>query len=73
MATAHHGWALTGLGRGATMTGALLAVQPLPPSVRGATHAPEAISSPEWHNLRLFGRGRHPVNFNAGRERVVEL
>ena len=55
------------------MTRALLTVEPLPPSAPVATRAPEAIPSPEWHNLRLFGRGRHPVNFDAGRERVVEL
>ncbi len=55
------------------MTQALLTVQPQPPSVPVATRAPEAGLSPEWHNLRLFGRGRHPVNFDAGRERIVEL
>jgi hypothetical protein len=56
------------------MTRALLTVQPLPPSAPAATRAPEANPSPEWHDLRLFGRGRHPVNFDtAGRERVVEL
>jgi hypothetical protein len=55
------------------MTLALLTVQPLPPAVPVATRAPETDPSPEWHNLRLFGRGRHPVNFDAGRERVVEL
>jgi hypothetical protein len=55
------------------MTPALLTVQPLPPSVPVATRAPEASPSPEWHHLRLFGRGRHPVNFDDGRERVVEL
>jgi len=54
------------------MTRALL-VQPLPPSVPVPTHAAQAITPPEWHDLRLFGRGRHPVNFNDGRERVVEL
>jgi len=55
------------------MTRALLTVQPLPPVVPAATRTPEANPSPEWHDLRLFGRGRHPVNFDAGRERVVEL
>ena len=54
------------------MTRALLTVQPLPPAVPAPT-APEAMPSPEWHDLRLFGRGRHPVNFDAGRERAVEL
>ena len=57
---------------GTTMTRALLG-QPLPPQVPVAIHAPQAIPSPEWHHLRLFGDGRHPVNFNDGRERVVEL
>jgi hypothetical protein len=56
------------------MTPVRLTVQPLPPAAPVATRAPEANPSPEWHDLRLFGRGRHPVNFDAaGRERVVEL
>jgi hypothetical protein len=55
------------------MIRALLTVPPLPPAVPVATRAPDADPSPEWHNLRLFGRGRHPVNFDAGRERIVEL
>jgi hypothetical protein len=48
-------------------------VQPGPTSVPVATHAPQTTPPPEWHHLRLFGRGRHPVNFTDGRERVVEL
>lgn len=55
------------------MTRALPTVEPLPPSVPAATGAPKGSPSPEWHELRLFGGGRHPVNFEAGRERVVEL
>jgi hypothetical protein len=55
------------------MTTALLVVQPIPPSPPVAPPAGEAHPSPDWHDLRLFGRGRHPVNFDAGRERVVEL
>jgi hypothetical protein len=55
------------------MTRALRTIKPLPPAAPVATRAAEANPSPEWHDLRLFGRGRHPVNFDAGRERVVEL
>lgn len=55
------------------MTRASLAVEPLPPLVPATTCAPNGSPSPEWHELRLFGRGRHPVNFDAGHERVVEL
>jgi len=29
---------------------------------------PERYSEPEWHNLRLFGRGRHPGEFASGVE-----
>ena len=29
---------------------------------------PERYSEPEWHSLRLFGRGRHPGEFAAGVE-----
>jgi hypothetical protein len=29
---------------------------------------PEYRSEPEWHSLRLFGRGRHPGGFAAGVE-----
>jgi hypothetical protein len=54
------------------MIRALQTVQPLPPSVPAAAPAPQG-HSPEWHDLRLFGGGRHPVNFDAGRERIVEL
>jgi hypothetical protein len=28
----------------------------------------ERYSDPEWHSLRLFGRGRHPGAFAAGVE-----
>jgi hypothetical protein len=38
-----------------------------------APGAAPGTPSPEWHELRLFGHGRHAVNFEAGRERVVEL
>jgi hypothetical protein len=46
---------------------------PKAPAAPVATGAPPSIVSPEWHDLRLFGRGRHPVNFEAGRERAVEV
>jgi hypothetical protein len=55
------------------MTRALLTVAPLAPSVPAAICTPNGSPSPEWHELRLFGGGRHPVNFESGRERVVEL
>ena len=28
----------------------------------------ERLAEPEWHSLRLFGRGRHPHAFAAGVE-----
>jgi hypothetical protein len=28
----------------------------------------ERFADPEWHSLRLFGRGRHPHAFAAGVE-----
>ena len=28
----------------------------------------ERFADPEWHSLRLFGRGRHPRAFAAGVE-----
>jgi hypothetical protein len=28
---------------------------------------------PEWHALRLFGRGRHPGSFESGNEREGDL
>lgn len=28
----------------------------------------ERLADPEWHSLRLFGRGRHPHAFAAGVE-----
>ena len=28
--------------------------------------APERFRAPEWHSLRLFGRGRHPGTFDGG-------
>lgn len=33
----------------------------------------EPAISPEWHTLRLFGRGRHLGAFQAGAERHDEL
>jgi hypothetical protein len=35
--------------------------------------APERALSPEWHSLRLFGRGRHMGAFQAGAEMPDEL
>ncbi len=35
--------------------------------------AAEPGISPEWHSLRLFGRGRHSGAFQAGAERHDEL
>jgi hypothetical protein len=55
------------------MIRALLTAQPRPPSAPAVACPPKGSPSPEWHELRLFGRGRHPVNFDAGRERVVEV
>ncbi len=53
------------------------AQHPLAPVEQGAVPAttcpPKGSPSPEWHELRVFGWGRHPVNFDAGRERAVEL
>jgi hypothetical protein len=37
-------------------------------SVPLADVIPERYSEPEWHSLRLFGRGRHPGEFAAGVE-----
>ena len=34
---------------------------------------PERVADPEWHRLRLFGRGRRPGVFNAGVETRDEL
>jgi hypothetical protein len=28
--------------------------------------SPERFRAPEWHSLRLFGRGRHPGTFDLG-------
>jgi hypothetical protein len=55
------------------MTAVLPIVAPLPPIVPGTSVTPPGSTAPEWHDLRLFGRGRHPVNFEAGRERIGEL
>lgn len=35
--------------------------------------AAEPVVSPEWHSLRLFGRGRHAGVFAAGAEIRDEL
>jgi hypothetical protein len=35
--------------------------------------AAEPVISPEWHSLRLFGRGRHLGAFRAGAETRDEL
>lgn len=55
------------------MTGALLILQPVTPLTDAGPCIPQGSPAPEWHQLRLFGRGRHPVNFEAGRERIVDL
>jgi hypothetical protein len=34
---------------------------------------PKRSDDPEWHTLRLFGRGRHPGVFAAGAEMRDEL
>jgi hypothetical protein len=34
---------------------------------------PQRCASPEWHSLRLFGRGRHMGAFHAGAEARNEL
>jgi hypothetical protein len=34
---------------------------------------PERVCDPEWHSLRLFGRGRRPGAFDAGVETCHEL
>jgi hypothetical protein len=34
---------------------------------------PERFHDPEWHTLRLFGRGRHPSGFNGGIETLDDL
>jgi len=34
---------------------------------------PERVCHPEWHSLRLFGRGRRPGAFDAGVETRHEL
>ena len=33
----------------------------------------QRADDPEWHTLRLFGRGRHPRAFAAGAETHDEL
>lgn len=42
-------------------------------SVPSIEAAPERALSPEWHSLRLFGRGRHLGVFQAGAEVRDEL
>jgi hypothetical protein len=34
---------------------------------------PERFHDPEWHSLRLFGRGRHPSGFDGGIETLDDL
>ena len=34
---------------------------------------PERFHDPEWHCLRLFGRGRHPSGFSGGVETLDDL
>lgn len=34
---------------------------------------PERVDDPEWHTLRLFGRGRHRSGFASGVEVHDEL
>ena len=52
---------------------------PAPIPLPGLTAAPAASRRevgrcPEWHSLRLFGRGRHPAGFEMGSEaRLVVL
>ena len=38
-----------------------------------AQAAPKRPDEPEWHNLRLFGRGRDPRAFAAGVETRDDL
>jgi hypothetical protein len=38
-----------------------------------APASPGRSGTPEWHSLRLFGRGRHPGAFTAGAETQAEL
>jgi hypothetical protein len=56
----------------------------VPTATEGLTGSDWALSSPsvetvlerrdpEWHTLRLFGRGRHPGAFAAGAEKRDEL
>jgi hypothetical protein len=55
------------------MTRSLLTLRPTPVPAPVGPCAPQGGPSPEWHDLRLFGRGRHPANFEAGRERIGQL
>lgn len=34
---------------------------------------PKRADDPEWHTLRLFGRGRHPGTFGRGAEQQTGL
>jgi hypothetical protein len=43
------------------------------PGILSAAVRPERSGDPEWHTLRLFGRGRHPRGFDAGAETRTEL
>jgi hypothetical protein len=43
-----------------------------PPSVADAIGQP-GRQNPEWHALRLFGRGRHRGAFESGNERDRDL
>jgi len=55
----------------AATTSATPAPSPLIP-LPGSTATPAAsrceVGRPEWHSLRLFGRGRHRAGFEIGTE-----
>jgi hypothetical protein len=50
-----------------------LVIPPLPPPVALEVPGPQTSRSPEWHDLRLFGHGRHGSQFASGRERIGDL
>jgi hypothetical protein len=50
-----------------------LVIAPLPPTAPVEISGPQSSPSPEWHDLRLFGHGRHQAQFAWGRERIGEL
>jgi hypothetical protein len=42
------------------------------PVIASMNPAPELCSCPEWHVLRLFGRGRGPVSFETCHEQLAD-